>query len=505
MRKFVFLSLVLMLLLSSFAVLASVPSAHAEEPAAPKPGSTWLKYHPSSVSFVQNDAYETGLYDFPYQYMAVAWGGKNNQRITVELTLGDSSGKGPDFGWFNELSGAKPEAELIQYPSWVNHSAVNSVPQSAANTGWIKAYSWDYSTSYTGIPYWPAHAYFTFLTNSTTYKPGFFEIDIKIQFQGLWGHTWWETIAKIYGVFTVGNMDVKNFKDAVTTDTTSVQLQVSTGKWHVEFWYVGTSNDYSVAGGVVTGSNVKEMKDFGNFTSKDNPVNLEYTFNASDPTGMYVWLYKSVNPDFETLYAFTTTVHNNATVLAGNAPPSISISFSGKPKINNAITITISATDDNSTTIQVWIMAFYSQNVYMQPDPSTPLMQLWMYPLDVPNGGNKSVSVQLKNDGDFNVVAIGKDDQGAFNITRSFVAVQGFEGGVGGIIDNSNPWIEWPWSSTVNMIILVVGIMLMFTRRPTLQIIGVLVFMAAFLNWGYVGHYLQQQLTGWIPHLGVLS
>ena len=504
MRKVFVLSILSLLLISSLAIMATGEVHASSSPAAPTPGHPWLRYKKMSISFVQNDAYESGIYNFPYQYMTCAWNAEKNQRVTVEVTLNNPDLQGPVWDPV-VLTGAKPEAELIQYPSWTNSTLVNASNSKPAETGYIKAYAWDFSTSGGQVQYynWPMHAYFTFLTNTTYYKPGFFEIDVIIQETDTWNtHTWWVDLAKIYGVFTVGNLAVKQFKDAVVTNTTSVQAVVGNGKWDIQFWYTGTNNDFNVAGGTVTGPNVKEMKDFGTFTKADNPINLNYTFNSSAPTGIYQWLYISENGNgTRRLYAFTTTVHDNATVLAGNKEPSFGITFSGKPVINSVINITISATDDNSTTLQVWVMGFYSNNIYEQPDPSTPLMQLWMYPLSIPNGGNKSIPVQLKNDGEFNVVVVGKDSDGAFNITRSYEAVQGFQGGDGGVtINNSNPWITWPWQSTVNMAILIAGVILMFTRRPVLQIIGIGLFFASFANWGYVGQYLHQQLTSWLPH-----
>jgi len=494
--------LIMFIVIIQITLIIHAPAAHAENYQAG--GTTWTKYTPMSIRFVQNDAYETQIVHYPYEYEATVWDGKNNQRVTVEVQFGDNNGKGPNFGWFTGLAGDAPEARLIQEPDWITDENVTKPPASESDTGWIKAYSWDYQTNDHGFPYWPATAYFTFLTNSTWFKPGFFKVEVKVKISNWIGQTHEETVASIWGHFTYGTINVNDFHDGTIDNYTSMKATVGEGKWHISLWYAGQDgNNWGISQGKLTGSDSKLMKDFGDFTSKDNPVNLRYNFSKDDPTGIYIWLVNSVNKDGEILYSWTETAYNNITTLNHTQKPQIQISFKGQPIINHKIKIVITATDDDSSVITVWITAYYSSNEWQIPDPSTPLVQLFNYRIDVKNGNSSTISILLTNDGVFAVSAIAKDEHGAFNVARNYIAVQGFEGGGGGSSDNTNPWFIFPWENTINIVILLIGVIMMFSGKRELQVLGIILFFASFVNWSYIPTAVSNYIHSKLPHLEV--
>ena len=519
MKRFVLLSMIFMLLLSSFAVLVSVPGAHASNIIAPgyknvKDGNSTI-----DVFFAQNDAYETGSADgriinYPYEYMASVWANNYDQRVTVAITIKKSV-----FSDGSQLLVDKaPRAILVQEPEWVN-TTLGVKSSGTQSTNWSYATSWPEPLVGLHLPY---TTYITFPSMdlpSSTFKPGMFKIEIQMYQKWLdWAypfvHVGYRTVATIYGEFTVGNVHTDKPTVNPDTQTTYLNATVFSGKWHIRLYYTGeppSQSDILPNGSVIASDGkIHLVKDFGYFTAADNPVMLSYTYTSNDSTGTYAWtLTSSYNVDTgnETLYGYTLTTHNNEqdNESVFNQKPVVSVNITGNLQVNHDISIIISASDDNSTTISVWIYVYFSSDEYLLPPPWLKTAVLTGFPVDVPNHGQKTINVSLSDSGQLNVLAISQDSQGKYgNEVFKSASVQSADvGGAAGSLVNGNPWIAWPWENTANMVVLLFGVILMFTRRPTLQVIGIVLFFGAFVNWGYVGQYLQQQLTGGIPHLEV--
>lgn len=471
-----------------------------------------------SADFIYNDYYQHGGAHYPYEYAVSVWRDGNNQRVFLKVSV-----KGCSCGWNEYFSGEKPIARMYQKKEWVP-SEYQLDNQSDGDTGWIKADTWEFSASSSGTyqVYWPANATFSFSTNSNSFRPGLFVIQVKF-YIGYWlGGGYWSKALDIYGLFTFGdvNADVKGvYDDTLGKGYTTMDLVVNGGKWHVTFWYVANNTEdaknLQLSGCSVTSPNTAQLKkDFGIF-SKDNPPPrpLQYNYTDTDPAGIYVWLVCSVynaSGNVEVLYSWTATVHNqkpdNMTTEQFYASiPKITVQIfkpgGGNISRNDIVTISIHVDDDNSSALHVLVTSYYSENVYMAPDPATTLVQYFMYPVLIPNHSTKNLTLQVTHAGQLNVMAIVEDeDDGLFNITRTFTEVADFQGAAGGGFDeDSNPWITWPWSSTVNMAILVIGVIMMFSRRSTLMVFGVILFFASFVNWVYVADQISGAFS-WLPH-----
>ena len=487
---------------------------------------SYLDSGKSSILFTDND-YSRYAGAQIYQYASSIWSGYGNQRVYVYINVsfsttheypGDANGPDPN---------SKPMARMYQNHTWIpadvgtytNDSwhPYNKTWQSAKISQWW-GFQGDLLTYYTGV-----EAEFSFGTDSAEFHPGLFEIEIALKLEN--GNL--QKIGAIYGEFDYGSAWVDNSTDSIkptqSPDGTwhwpplTYDFAVKKGEMRVHLYYAGNEPNWNIVKTEVQGPDAKLLETFPNstqqaqlgrdyYTPNDGKQHLVYPMNGSEPAGAYVWILASLGLDGETLATWTLVVHNNYSVLNPNSnsttgnttsnftitnePPSVFVSFTGDPRINSKLNIVVKVDDDTlkGTLEDVWLFAFYSPNILMAPDPNTPCMQLFLYVIKVPVGGEKNVTVQMRFGGEFNVWAVVKDNYGAFNITRAYITVADFEGGGGGWIDIHDlpSWLELPWESTVNLVMMAAGIILMFTRRTELQVLGLALFFASWINWGYV-------------------
>ena len=492
MRTHIFV--LIMLFFSLLAVVPQPTHAYIAKHNPNQPGGTWQDDGDAEILFIENDAYESHVVEENYEFQTAVWANVNNQRVTVRLHL-----KNVDLDHFCSADTSKHAyAMLIQKKDWVNDTYWTDTKKNIHNTSWVEGNWYEVDNDQ-----W-THGYavdISFLTSSSAFYPGMFEVDFKI-----WVHhpDFWndgyEVRYKIWGLFTAGSMNGQVTHDPLyPNDYAEFKAEFGGGEWHARFYYAGKNpSDFSIHDGKVSGPDVKLMKDYG--TYKNTQVTLKYQFNNTDPAGTYVFAftneYGGVTRNF-----YSWTVHNNATSLNNNTMPVVSVKFSGNFEINKQITITVSASDDKDTTIRVWLLVWYGNNMYLMPDPNLPLVVLYFYPLDVPNGGSKNVTISLTLDGQINVNAIARDSNDAWNITRASAAVKGFHTGGGGFLDTPENWFLPPWESTTNLVLLAVGVLfVLFPRNDMMKGIGILLIMASFVNWGYVGQRVVDYFTpnwGW--------
>ena len=495
----------------------------------------------TSVSFVENDDHESGWANFPYQFEFNVWH-TSNQRVTVDvwirnITTDDGIDLHANGGWYLELpfgttsDKLKPlmQAELIQKASWKNASFGS---EGDGCTGWKPADMAEQIVqsvnSYEEVQ--SDHWRFTFLTNSTNYTVGVFGVAIRVYMSHtrhlFWTEHYWLTMATIYGEFSVGDVWVPpaNPPNNVYYDNTThswppaqFNMTIAYGKYRVKFWYAGPNGSWQFnrTTGNVTGPNVKLMEVYPSTTSfltkDDNPVHLEYKFNGSQPAGEYIWEIVSYSHTGQYLYSWTSVIIDNATSedvengTVHHPPPKIIISFdySGTPAVNHDIYIVIRVYANDSTTADIWVDAFYGANLYMAPPPWLPTMEYFNHPARVyTNGTPYKLPVRLRFSGALNVYVSAKDDAGAFGGAKNFLVVSEDNGGGGNQNPNkSPPWLKFPWQSTAGMVMLFIGIALIFSRRPVIQLIGIGLFFASFINWQYVGDYIKEQVKSWLNPL----
>jgi len=466
-----------------------------------------------NVTFAQNDAYETGyLVHEPYEFLAAVWDHQYNQRVTLKLVLSDyEDHHNPNIQYDPS---ERPRAKLIQYPNWVNGTYGKFI-DNKSETNWTYATTWSLN-AYNELPF---TTYITFdpkdQLDSTKFKPGIFKVEVQIYTRVLGGDYEWKTAAVIWGRFTAGDMNV-NDPPTTNPDTKSTYLNVTvlSGKWHIRLYYAdldnGTAADLIKPNGTVMGGNSKLVYDAGYFTSANNPVKLKYTFKDTDPTGAYIWTFTSVydtSDGEESLWMWSLTVHNDfAQQNSANKEPVVSVEITGTAKINHELTVAISAEDDNSSVIHVWITIYFSSNEYMIPPPWVNTVIVSLYPMDVPNGGTVYKNFTALHAGQLNVAVISRDSQGKMgNITYASIYVEGADTGGAGNLPGLPEWLQFPWESTLNLILLVAGVVLILSSNTKLRLLGILLFFASFINWGYVWQYITTKIHEALPWpLGVL-
>lgn len=553
MKKMQVLIVIALMLGALFFVISPVPAkAEGNISGPPQPGSiSWgsniksgsdiRKY--MDIEFAENDAYLSGWTTYPYEFEYGLYMHKENQRVIVDvwlrnytgsINIDDGSGHHMVIDYTEDSSYLKSimQAEIFQKGSWkdANFGSTSDVasgyiqPDMAEQT--ITQGTWQNAQT--------DHWRFSFLTNSS-YTPGVFGVKIRIKVHwSPWYAPWidntgWEELATIYGKFSVGDFwvptdnppnDVEYNPNNNTWTPAQFNLTIQNGKYRIKFWYAGQNGTWNFNGtsGNLTGPEVKLMKVYPSTTSyytrDDSPVHVEYPFDGTQPAGAYIWEVVSYSHTGETLMAWTLVISNNYTsqqVINGTIhdyKPKLSIEFNstGTPHVNGDLTIIVHAYDNDSTYVNVWLIVFYSNNLYEAPPPWISTMQIFNYPLHIflsNMNGSASLKIQLKYGGQLNVYVWGKDDGGAFSAKRAFIMIQDFQGASGGGSISQPNWLMFPWQSTANMVLLLFGVLLMFTRRPTLQIIGIFLFFGAFVNWHYVSMQIQAGVNpmNWFKHI----
>ncbi|EDY34263.1 hypothetical protein ABOONEI_2489, partial [Aciduliprofundum boonei T469] len=240
------------------------------------------------IGFVNNDAYESGLVQEPYEFFASIWGGYNNQRVAVSFFLNYAHVYG---GQVNVNQNA--HFTILQKKEWASewHDENHTVHMMNVSASFTAGSLTTNGTEENGY-----YANTSFLTSSSDFYPGIFEIDVQVSNNQAQAYT---TVAKIWGIFTPGKADVKDVHDASywkpgEQPYTSITVAFSEGSWNVKLWYGDKTPPVSVEKGQVNKSanpNAYIVKDFGNYSG--TTTTLRYNFTSSDPAGVYVWIITS--------------------------------------------------------------------------------------------------------------------------------------------------------------------------------------------------------------------
>lgn len=503
MKKFTVFFILALLFGSMF--LVAVPPAYADVVShdAGHPGGTWQNDGNAKIYFTQNDAYETHtVVQEPWQFLAHAWPSGFNQRVTAEVYTTDV-----DLGSGWVLDSSQPAyAQLIQKKDWINESYQKHwTGKDIHNTTWKKFY-WTHESD-TGHDY----LIVTFPSvdlPSNKFFPGMFEIEIQVSDVAPWGLPYKEIRYKIWGEFTAGfltDAQVTHKPDPTNPDTYSeITVTFGQGQWYVYYYYLKSFDDVNITHGNITGVNgftPQVLVKYGPFYNGTKKT-FRYNFTANSSTGLYAWILKNEwNGDVynlmeEDVYNNYTATHNPDGSV--NEIPSATITIGEKGKVyymNEQIPITIHVDDDNSTILHVWVTIWYGNNMYFHPLPGTPTLMYWGYPLVIDNHSNKTMTITPTIPGQINVEVVVQDSNGALNQTYAQYGVEEGSGGGNNPPPSNNHCIKFPWEDTTNMILLLFGVILMFTRRPTLQVIGIALFFAAFVDWSCVGQQIQNGIS----------
>ncbi len=462
----------------------------------------------ATVQFYNNEAYPAWAAE-PYIYATAIWNGAQNEQVIVEVKLTHGYLGGDYIYWHDKnghafysedsnITADRIRARLYQPAGWKE----NTTNTADGDTKFIKPFS----VSIIKNPDNPeVDAYFSFQTNTHNFTNGVFAVEVQLKVFWthwvFWTESAWESFATIYGEFSWGEItNTKITQDVNATGEIQLQGTVFNGIWDIQLWYAGDDGNWNVTSDGVHRSDGKAymVKDFGTFSASQNPnYNLNYTFNDSAPSGIYLWVFYSKYKDGKILKYFSVVIHNNKKDLATQGwPPTFKISFkySGtEPEINHQLTIVINVTGTNGQLTYMWLIGYYGAQLNTIPPNTGGLVApFFNYPLSIDHDGQKEVNLTLKLGGQFNVIIYGKrSNQNVTNITMNSIMVKDFEGSGGGNPNGQPKWFSWPWESTENMVILLFGVILIFSRRPTLQIIGIFLFFASFVNWHYISMQIQ--------------
>lgn len=445
------------------------------------------------ITFINNDAYESGIVNEPYHFLASIWAGYNNQRVGVSFFLN----YGHVYAGQVDIS-MNARFTFYQKKIWVGDlwkDSNRTVHYYNITAGWSQlapapAGSADNAEGY--------YSNTSFLTSSSDFYPGIFAVDVEILIQGTNPH--YQKVATIYGYFTSGIASVKDIHDAAVWHEgeqpyTSIEISFNEGKWGVSLWYGGTTPPIEVEKGQVTNQGAKLIKNFGEWSNVTKT--FRYNFTENDSSGIYVWVIKSVYGN-SVLDSYSWTVYNNK---PNAKPPTITITRSGMFKQGMTVHFYIKAKDDNSTKIKIWVIAWFGNNMYQMPDPETNLIVAYFKPFEVKNGGVADYQVQLNYYGNINLNIISEDEDGNWNITRVQYYVDKASGGGYSLLPS---WFMWPWEDTIHLVIFLVGLLFLFvSRSPLFRVIGLVLLAVSFVRFDY----LQAQLSNYFnfkPPGGIL-
>ncbi|AGB04091.1 hypothetical protein AciM339_0226 [Aciduliprofundum sp. MAR08-339] len=443
------------------------------------------------ITFIDNDAYESGVVNEPYHFLASIWAGYNNQRVGVSFFL--------NYGhvYANQVDiGHNARFIFYQEKSWVGDlwkDENKTVHYYNITAGWSQLSPAPAGSAENAQGY---YSNTSFLTSSSEFYPGIFGIDVYVYVTS----SGYKKVATIYGYFTSGVASVKNVHDAAVWKEgeqpyTSIEISLSEGKWDVSLWYGGTTPPIEVEKGKVTNSEGKLIKDFGEWSGVTKT--FRYNFTQNDSSGIYVWIITSLYGD-SLLSSYSWTVYNNKPDVH---PPRVTVTRTGLFKQGAEVHFYIKAFDDNSSQIKVWVIAWFGNNMYQMPDPATNLIVAYFKPFVIKNGGSADWGVQLNYYGNINLNIISEDKDGNWNITRVQYFVDKASGGGYTIYA---PWFMWPWEDTTHLILLLIGLLfLLSSRSPLFRIIGLVLVAISFVRFDW----LQAQLSNYFtfkPPGGIL-
>ncbi len=502
MKRIISILIIILMLLSSTPLFFSSPAKAMIDgggDTGPTPGHYEVydplrKYVPGTeiredwVGFINNDAYESGIIKEPYKFFASIWGGYSNQRVAVSFFL----------AYAHVYAGQvdidqNAHFTILQKKEWADswNDENHNVHMMNVSASFLSGYLTTNGTKETGY-----YANASFLTSSSDFHPGIFEIDVQI----FVSNEGYKTVAKIWGIFVTGEATVNDIHDAANWNAdeqpyTSITLSVGEGIWHVTLWYADKSPPIYVEYGQVNTKshpNAHIVKDFGNFSPSNPPPNpLRYNFTANDSNGVYVWIITSYWGN-AMLYSYSWTVYNNKP----NAnPPSISVERQGTFVQGMTVHFYIKVKDNNSTKIRIWVVAWFGNNKIQMPDPTTDLIVAYFKPFETVNPGTVDYAQQLNYYGNINLNIFAEDDEGNLNITRVQYYVDKANGGGYTILPS---WLQMPWDDTVHLVIFAIGIVFtLFTRNPLMRIIGLALIALSFISFDY----LHSKIDSLMPHL----
>jgi len=489
MKRF---TLLLTLLLLSAAFIVALPGQVHASTEAPTPGKPYL-YDPlksgDNISFVDNNAYKSDLVHENYQFFSSMWGGYNNQRVSVSLfvSYGDVYSHKVDINKVAKFT-------ILQQKDWTNKSAWkdpnHTVHSETVQVSFVEV--GHYVSSYYEVEGYYANA--SFLTSSSDFYPGMFEIKAQVSAIVLDGEEY-KTGAVIYGIYTPGQASVKNVEShdwsQNSTGYAETTIAFSDGVWNVKLWYIGDNLDEKppVSHGTVNTTEDPAayiVHDFGNFSN--TVTTLRYNFTENSSSGVYLWIMSS-SWGGTLLTSYSWTVYNNRTTTNNGTytRPEITITREGTFQQGASGTFFFHAKDSNPncTTVDIWILAWYGNNKYQMPDPSLNLIVYYFYPITgIPNGGEKSLKMQFNEWGNLNFNIFVKDPAGMGNITYAQYYIDKPSGAGYGIYPS---WFMWPWTDTTHLILLAAGaILALFTRNPLWRLLGLLLIAISFVDFSYL-------------------
>ena len=504
---FIILAAIFTVCFGSDTVHAALPTSYPDK----NPGEVWSLDKDNltgyNLTFVYNDAYESGAVTYPFQYLKSVYNNELNQRVWVRLDI-----RGVTYSTWNGFATGvihtdEPVyARIIQFKDWVdldNDTWNSTAGEDYHNTSWFKAYWSDLPSVWRveiGIP-----------STSDLFSVGKFAVEIKVYTDNPlnpFDSGGYKILYRIYGTWTAGSMKTEKFDKGNPADpykTVSGKWYFGEGKWYASFYYVGTSPDDIKFdnNGIPTGTQVQLMKNFTADTTiapkgyfHNEWAILNYTFSGTEPSGVYLFVFR--NSWNNVLYRYYTfTVYNNVTSLTNNTPPQIKVTLSGATSVGDYLKITVYAWDDNATTIRVWITGWFGADMYLMPSPTLPIVRPFMYPLSVPNGGSANVSIFMAYGGEYNVYIIALDDKNAWNDLYNATYIKSELTGGGGSYPNYEDWFKSPFGDIISMAMLFFGIiMIIVSRSPLGKGIGILLVIASFINWDFVAKQIMQML----PH-----
>ena len=510
-------------------LLFDVLSPYVSAGSIPQPGSSEIgeKWQKSKkkihAEFYANEAYPEWAAE-PYIYMTSVFAGVKNQEVKVKvrinITLNSrADGVGDYYGYLDDDDGRefngydsaefknKMRAQIIQLTGW--RSEAENLNDS--RSGFIKPVEVTAKISAIHTSY--VSALFIFDTNTSAFRAGIFavQMQVKVVWYDWWNpftpHYSWEDIITIYGKFSHG--DIKNnppSQDLENTGYTQISGHVYTGYWNIQFWYAssgwnnGTFDDYhTTIDGVVDEEGVAHMlRDYGTF-SPDNPdYNLTYTFNESDPTGIYLWVFFSKYTDGTVLSYFSVVVHNNASSLSSCPYPKFEISFSGSHEIDENLIVHINVTNYNNTDVRAVIIAYYGAQLNFIPPENGGVAVLYFNRPIYIRDGTAEISMRMRSAGQLNIIVLGTFvNCTSIGFGENYTQIAGFQGAAGGTLNFASSWFIFPWESTVNLVILIIAVISILSSSNTMRTLGIILLFASMINWHLVYMHIVNGLTPW--------
>jgi hypothetical protein len=236
----------------------------------------------------------------------------------------------------------------------------------------------------------------------------------------------------------------------------SVEWAFSGGTWSAKFEHYINNNpaDNSSA-------NIQVLQTT-NFSYKTTGgiENLSYTFNPEQAGGVYAWNFIQ---NYSVSYGEVFIVYNNMTTIETDTPPMISITIVPHVQGSNS-SIYITAGDKKSSVIYIMVSVWFSNDRYTIPSPSYANVIMYWEPYTLNNGKTENISVYNTFYGNLNVEVLSENTYGLWNNSYASAIVKSniYQNGTLPPFQDISKWLVSPFSSTLNIILLACGVLLLF-------------------------------------------